>query len=285
MQEPKLTPAEKDRFVAHLGMYGTNDVSIWGQYDHLVDFIFEEYPKTNQRFDIIAAPLLHTIAHGIELGLKENIAFFREYHGKNQLKYYDNWTALIKSHDLAELADEFRIGYFRLADQLKLRKEEREIFNEYYAPLEELVGILDRASETFRYAAKIDKDGEFIKMSIDGQKTFDFLKIKELFDGVKHLLIGAPNSVAHYTDFTDFQRANKDYDAGKGYLYCQRLYYTEHFLKNIEGQLAETMKLLPSGIWFDPKTAENYEVKVWQGYIYIIAVDMGKVMRRPKKSE
>jgi hypothetical protein len=130
-----MSATEKDSYLAHLGMYANNYNTIWGQYDHLVDFIFDSYPKTKQRFDVIAAPLLHTMAHVIELGLKENIAFFREYHDIQHLKNFENLATVRKSHDLHKLAEEFKIGYYRLVDQLKLGREEREFFIGYYMTL------------------------------------------------------------------------------------------------------------------------------------------------------
>jgi len=275
-----IKPSERDRYIAYVGMYADTNAAIWGQYDRMVDFVFEHYPSTGNRFDPIAVPLLNTIAHGIELGLKENIIFFHSYHKGDRLKNFESWVELEKSHDLDFLADEFKIGYFRFFKKVGLSEADREEFNKYFFPLQELLDVLNRSSETFRYATKINKHGEFVKMSVDRKKTFDLLKIKELFHNCKTLLIGAPNSVAHYTDFMDYQLGNPEYDAGKGYLYCQRLPYSDHFFKEVEELLNERMTQIGVGLWFDIESSENYEIQIWENDIYIICVDPAKVFRR-----
>src|ERR1700733_2145240 len=170
MEIAKMNMAERDRYRAYVGMYANNNTSIWGQYDRLVEFVFETYSNTNRRFDEIAVSLLHTISHGLELAMKENIEFFAEYHEIQHLTKFENQTALIKSHDLSDLAEEFKIAYFRLHKKLGLDTEETKEFNKYFQPLLELITILDRTSETYRYATKIGKNGEFLKMSLEHQK-------------------------------------------------------------------------------------------------------------------
>lgn len=287
MTSKELKLPDQDMYIAYLGMYADNNTAIWGQYERLVDFIYEQFPATKLRFDVIAAPLLHTMAHSIELALKENIRFFREYHEIETLKNFDTWKDLEKSHDLTKLGDEFHLDYFRLHNKLRLGEDQRLEFNKYEQPLKELLDILDRSSETFRYATKMDKNGGFVKMAIENQKTFDLVKIKSLYDETKTLFIGAPNSLGRYTDFIDYQRANPKYDAGKGYLLCQRLHYTAYFLEQHKKWLGENMTQIRPGLWFDPSTGENYEIQVMGQDIYIIAVDPGKVLRRkipkPKK--
>lgn len=283
METEGMNLAERDRYRAYVGMYANNNASIWGQYERLADYIFESYPDTDRRFDEIAVPLLHTIAHGIELALKENIAFFAGYHEIQHLTKFDNWTALIKSHELADLAEEFKIAYGRLHKKLGLDSTETAEFNKYFLPLLELISILDRSSETYRYAAKIGKNGEFIKMSLEHNKQVDFLKVKELFDQTKTLFIGAPNSVGHYTDFIDYQRAHPKYERGKGFLYCQKLIYTEWFLKQTQEKLDKEMIKVMDGVWFDQKSGENYEIQVWDGSIYIIAINISKARQTAKK--
>jgi hypothetical protein len=279
MKTEEMNPAEKDRYRAYIGMYANNNASIWGQYERLADYVFESYPGTDRRFDEIAVPLLHTIAHGIELGLKENIAFFSEYHEIEHLTKFDNWTALIKSHELADLAEEFKIAYGRLHKKLKLDSNETAEFNKYFSPLLELISILDRSAETYRYAAKIGKNGEFIKMSLEHNKQVDFLKVQELLNQTKTLFLGAPNSVGHFTDFIDYQRAHPEYKKGKGFLYCQRLHFTEWFLKQTQERFDKEMVKIMEGVWFDHKSGENYELQVWDGNIYIIAIDISKARK------
>ena len=145
-------------------------------------------------------------------------------------------------------------------------------FSKYYKDLVELLSILDRNTETFRYANKIDNQGKFIKKSITGKKTIDLFKLKELFDRVKILFIGAPNSLGIYTDYIDYKKGNPDYKKGKGYLYCQRLHYTESFLENIKEKLNEQMTLIKENTWLDSNSGENFEIQVWNEDIYIIAI-------------
>lgn len=271
LKKVNMTRLERDRYIAWVG-YTSGNIQIWGQYERLFDFIFEEYPKTKRRFDEISLPTLFTLSHALELGLKENIKFFKEYHGSKHLSRFENWTLLMKSHDLKSLSDEFKIGYYKLHKKLHADKENIEEFSKYYKSLEDLISILDRNSETFRYYYKVDKNGNEIKESIEHSKKIDFLEIKELFDKVKTLLLGAPNSLGKYTDFIDFQKANPGYKKGKGYLYCQRLHYTEHYLESVKEHLNEKMTLISADRWMDSNTGENFEIEVYNNDIYIIAV-------------
>lgn len=279
-----ISRSEKDKYIAYVGMYADSNAAIWGQYDRMVDFVFENYPSTGQRFDPIAVPLLNTMAHGIELGLKENLVFFHNYHEIDQVQNFDDWTALEKSHDLKPLVAEFKLGYNRVFENFGLEQSDRDEFNRYFTALEELVEILERSSETFRYATKLDKIGQIIRPAIYRDKSFDLHKIKELYEKCKTLFIGAPNSIGHITDFIDFQKGNPDYDAGKGYLYCQKLHYTTYFLEVVKGELNAKMKEIMPGIWFDADRAENFEIQVWNQDIYIIAVDPVKASRLRTKN-
>ncbi len=266
-----MNRVERDRYIAWVGLT-YSDVQIWGQYDRLIDFIYKEYPKTKQRFEQIAFPILSVLSHGIELALKENIKFFREYHESPHLTKFENWILLMKSHDLKDLAFEFKAGYTKLHRKVKAEKEYLTEFSKYYKKLEELIKILNRSTETYRYSFKIDNKGNIIKRSIDDSVIIDFYYVKELFEDVKILFLGAPNSLGIYTDYIDYKKGNPEYKKGKGYLYCQRLYYTEHFLEEIKKKLSQDLHSLPNDIWLDKKTGENFEVKVWESHIYIIAI-------------
>lgn len=268
--------AEKDRYVAYVGSV-SNNAQIWGEYDNLIDFIFEYYPPTKRRFDVISMPILSTMSHSIELALKENINFFVEYNeSKHLTKFEGGMAELIKSHELADLAEEFNIAYSRLHKKLKLGDHEKIEFSRYFKILEELIVILNRSTETYRYASKIGKSGEFVKMSIDYSKKIDFLELKRLYEKVKVLFIGVSNSVATYTDFIDFQKGNPDYKKGKGFLMCQRLPYDETFLETVKENMNEKCTEIRDGIWFNPVSRENYEIRIWKKHIYIIAIDINK---------
>lgn len=266
-----MNKLERDKYIAWVG-YTYGDIQIWGQYERLFDFIFEEYPKTRRRFDEISLPTLFTLSHALELGLKENIKFFKEYHESEPLSKFENWTLLMKSHDLKSLSDEFKSGYNKLHKKVKANKENKEEFTKYYKSLHKLISLLDRNSETFRYNYKTDKQGVIVKKSIVHSKKIDFLEIKDLFDDVKILLVGAPNSLGIYTDFIDFQRANPQYKKGIGYLYRQKLQYTAEFLEFVKETLNETMTLISDGRWLDTMTGENFEIEVFNNDIYIVAV-------------
>jgi hypothetical protein len=262
---------EQDRYIAWVG-YTIGNAQVWGQYERLFDFIFEEFPKTSRRFDEISLPTLFTLSHALELGLKENIKFFKDYHESNHLSKFENWTFLIKSHDLKSLSDEFKIGYKKLHKKVKADEENKNEFLKYYKSLQKLISILDRNTETYRYYLKIDNNGNPIKPGIDHFKKIDFLEIKELFDEVKVLLIGAPNSLGIYTDFIDYQRGNPDYKKGKGYLFCQKLHYTEYFLERVKENLDQDLTQIKENRWLDSKSGENFEIEVFEDNIYIISV-------------
>ncbi len=266
-----MTNLERDIYIAWIG-YTTGDTQIWGQYERLFDFIFEEYPKTGRRFDEISLPTLFTLSHALELGLKENIKFFKKYHESKHLSKFENWTLLTKSHDLKSLSDEFKTGYYKLHKKVKADEENKNEFSKYYKSLQKLISILDRNSETYRYYLKINNTGDKIKASIDHSKKIDFLEVKELFDEVKVLLIGAPNSLGVYTDFIDYQRANPSYKKGKGYLFCQKLHYTEHFLERVKEKLSTELIQINENKWMDSKSGENFEIEVHNDDIYIISV-------------
>ncbi|WP_040414178.1 hypothetical protein [Cyclobacterium qasimii] len=95
-----INKTERDRFITYIGQT-YNNIQIWGQYERMVDFLFDEYPKTHRRFDEIAQPFLFTISHAIELALKENIKFFEQYVKSKQLTKFDNWPHLLKKPRLS----------------------------------------------------------------------------------------------------------------------------------------------------------------------------------------
>jgi len=262
---------EKDRFVTYIGQT-YNNVQIWGQYERMVDFFFEEYSKTKRRFDEIAQPFLFTISHAIELALKENIKFFEQYLTSKHLTKFENWTQLLKSHDLESLSAEFKIFFYRFHKQVKASKEDKEEFNKYFKILESLNRILERNAETYRYSEKLDNEGNTIKASIKSNKKVDILDVKSMFDELKNLFMGAPNAMGIYTDYIDFKRNNPNYSKGKGKLYCQRLHHTEHFLENIKERLTLDFKKVNDNLWLDEKNYNNYEIQIWNKEIYIIEI-------------
>ncbi len=263
---------ERDRFIASIGLTD-NDIQIWGQYERLVDFIFEEYPVSKRRFDEISLPTLFVISHTLELALKENIKFFQEYNQSKHLKHFDNnWTLLLKSHDLDRLADEFKIAFNKLHKNLKAGEDDKKNFNLYYIELEKLIKILNRNSETFRYSLKIDNEGKKTKESIKFDKKIDLLEVKELFEKAKILFIGAPNSLGKFVDFIDFKKGNPNYTKGKGYLFCQKLFYSPDFLERTKERLSEQLTPIENDIWLDSSSGERFEIQVWNKSIYIIAI-------------
>jgi hypothetical protein len=266
-----MNKIERDRFITHIGQT-YNNIQIWGQYERMVDFFYEEYSKTQRRFDEIAQPFLFTISHAIELALKENIKFFEQYVTSKQLTKFENWTHLLKSHDLEALSSEFKIFFYRFHKQVNASKEDKDEFNKYYKTLEKLNKILERNAETFRYSEKLDNDGGTIKPSIKSNKKVDLLEVKSMFDDLKNLFIGAPNAMGIYTDYINFKKNNPSYKKGKGKLYCQRLYYTEHFFENVRENLTNDLTKVNENLWLDPKNFRNYEIQVWKNNIYVIEI-------------
>lgn len=268
---------EANRHLSYVGHANSNGI-IWGQYERLVDFIFETYSSTTRRYDEISLPLLNTISHGIELAIKENIAFFNQYSGIETTAKFDDFTALMKSHDLTDLSKEFKSAYYRVLKKLKVNSDQKDEFNKYFKKLEKLLLTLNRSAETFRYAHKIGKKGDIIRPSIERTKIIDFLELKELYEESKTLFIGAPNSIGEYTDFVDYQLAHPEFKRGKGYLYCQRLSYSEWYFSDLQRKVEQEWNWtkIRDHVYFDPKTKENYEFKHWNHDIYIIAIDLSK---------
>ncbi|MFZ1790803.1 MAG: hypothetical protein WAT92_20940 [Saprospiraceae bacterium] len=262
---------ERDRFITYIGQT-YNNIQIWGQYERMVDFFFDEYSKTHRRFDEIAQPFLFTISHAIELALKENIKFFEQYVKSKQLTKFDIWPHLLKSHDLDALSSEFKIFFYRFHKQVNASQEDKDEFNKYYQTLEKLNGILERNAETFRYSEKLDNDGKTIKLSIKPNKRIDLIEVKSMFDDLKNLFIGAPNAMGVYTDYLDFKKGHPEYKKGKGKLYCQRLPYTEYFLEKLKEKLSQDLSKVNENLWLDPKNYSNFEIQVWENNIYIIEI-------------
>lgn len=260
---------ERDRYFSFIGGV-TNDIQIWGQYETLVDFIFENFPKLNRRFDEISLPTLFMVSHAVELGLKENIKFFRQYHESNHFTHYANWILLIKSHNLKNLSKEFKIGFMKLHRKVQGKENEKTEFLSYYSDLEKLIEILDRGTETYRYSLKLDNTGNESKKSINPEKEVDFLEIQELFLRVKILFLGVSNELAKYTDYIDYKKGNPTYSKGKGYLFCQKLHYP--YLDRLKEQLTEHFTLISDDLWLDESTGEKFEIQVWDKHIYIIAI-------------
>lgn len=260
-----------DKYITYIG-YTHNNIQIWGQYEKMVDFLFDEFPKTNKRFDEIAQPFLFIISHAIELALKENIKFFQNYNITKHLTKFENWPLLLKSHDLALLTSEFKIIFYRFHKQVKAPKELKDEFNEYFKILTTLIKILERSTETYRYSEKLDNNGYHIKASIKTQKKINLLDVKSMFNALKDLFTGAVNAMGIYTDYIDFKKNNTNYKKGKGKLYCQKLHYTEHFLENIKATLDKDLIRINENLWTNPSNYKNYEIQIWNKDIYIIEI-------------
>ncbi len=138
---------------------------------------------------------------------------------------------LIKSHDLDALSQEFKIAFIRLHKTVNGKDWEKKEFFDYYSSLTELIGILKRNTETYRYAFKIDNHGNTVKRSIEFDKVVDFYVIQTLHKQVNTLFIGAANTIGIYTDYIDFKLGNPQYKKGKGSLYVQRLFYTQDYIE------------------------------------------------------
>jgi hypothetical protein len=262
---------EQEKYVAWVGLT-YSDIQIWGQYKRLVDFIFDEYPKSGRRFDEISLPTLFTLSHALELAFKENIKFFREYHGSKIFSKFESWENLIVSHDLKKLATEFKSGFIKLHKKVNAPNEEKMKFLSYFSQLEELIEILDRGTETYRYVNKIDSKGTVTKQSIKSGKKIDLLAVKNLFEKANELFIGAPNALGRYTDYIDYKKGNSQYVKGKGYLYIQKLPFSPEFLEVVKKKLDEQLTSLGSNLWMDSKSGENFEIQVWENDIYIISI-------------
>jgi hypothetical protein len=78
--------------------------------------------------------------------------------------------------------------------------------------------------------------------------------------------------MAKYTDYIDYMRGNASYKGGKGSLLMQRLPYTENFLENVKTYMNKEFTPLKNEIWLDTRTGKNYEIKVWNGDIYILSI-------------
>lgn len=67
-----------------------SNINYLGQYEYMINFVFDEFPKTNTRMEAIAAPLLHLISHSLELAYKSNIRFFQAYNKLAQPQNFQN---------------------------------------------------------------------------------------------------------------------------------------------------------------------------------------------------
>lgn len=266
-----MSKLERDRYKSYVG-HTFNDSEIWGQYEMLVDFIYDEYPKTKRRFDEVSLPILFVLSHFVELALNENIKFFKNYHESDHLTKFENWTLLLKSHDLEKLSYEFKTGYYKLHKKVNASVEDKQEFIKYYDELQKLISVLNRNTSTFRYTYKLDKNGKNLGRSIPISKTIDFMNLKNLYEKAKILFSSVSDSLQIYTDFIDFKRGNPEYKKGSGYLYCRRLFYTENFLDQVKTNLNEQLTRISDNKWLDSSSGEFFETEVWEKYIYIIAM-------------
>lgn len=63
------------------------------------------------------------------------------------------------------------------------------------------------------------------------------------------------------------------YKKGKGYLYCQKLHYTEYFIENIvKPNLDADLVKTQNDTWLDAESGEIFEIQVWNSDIYIVAI-------------
>lgn len=261
---------QRHKYKAWVGLINS-DSQIWGQYEAMVDFIFKEYPKTNQRFEVIATPLLFTISHAIELGLKENIKYLKKYSQSNLLSAFQNWTILTKSHDLKSLSKEFSSQFNKTYKKLKIDNDLKLEFKQLFKQLEKLLILLERGAETYRYANKLDNKGDFIKESIGYDKKIDFLDLELVFKEVIKLLTHSVDVISDYTDYVDFVHKHPQFKSGyKNHLWCQALHVGGGSDERIRERFNSKMIDKGNDVWFDQESGETIEMQIDGNFLYLL---------------
>ena len=261
---------QREKYKAWIGYIDT-DARIWGQYKSMVDFIYEKYPSTNRRFEIIAIPLLFTISHAIELGLKENIKYLKKYSQSNLLTAFQNWILLVKSHDLKGLSKEFKSQFNKTCKKLKVEKSIKLEFKNLFKELEKLIDLLERGAETFRYANKLDNKGEFVKTSINFEKKIDFYEIEKAFKEVDKLLTHSADVISHYTDYVNLIEEKPQYKNGyKNHLWCTALYVGGGVDDNIRERFNREMIQQGTDKWLDKEQGESIEMIIHKNHAYLL---------------
>jgi hypothetical protein len=265
-----MNKIQRERYKARIG-HINSDARIWGQYKSMVDFLYEEYPKTNRRFEVIAIPLLFTMSHAVELGLKENIKYLKKYSQSNLLTVFENWIILVKSHDLKSLSKEFKSQFNKTLKKLKAENSIKQEFNKLDKKLENLISLLERGAETYRYASKLDNKAEFIKSSIKSDKEIDFYELQETFTEVDKLLTHSADVISHYTDYIDLIEEKPEYKSGyKNHLWCTVLHVGGGLDDNIREIFDNEMISRGTDKWFDKEQGENIEMIIHKNHAYLL---------------
>jgi hypothetical protein len=261
-------------YTAQIGFANSN-VNYWGQYDELIKFIYEAFPKENSRFETIAIPLLHLISHSLELGCKENIDFLLKYSETKETVEFKKNESYIHNHNLLRLLKEYYGQFGVICRRLDIKDEKIEVdFKMYYSKAVQLIEILNTTTETYRYAYKINNNGAKIKNIIHFNKTVDLFEIKELFFDVSTLLLYTSNVLSYWTDYYDYTIKFPKYKKGVGYLKKPKLFVeSKEFQIMFIERLGEQFERRDENLWYDSEENEFMEVQVDGTDFYVIVIN------------
>ncbi|AEE48912.1 hypothetical protein [Haliscomenobacter hydrossis] len=261
---------QRENYKAWIG-YINSDSRIWGQYTDMVDFVYKEYPKTKQKFEVIAIPLLFTMSHAIELGLKENIMHLKKYSQSKLLTAFNDWMILVKSHNLKGLSKEFNSQFNKTCKKLGVENDIKAGFNKLYGELEKIIVVLEKGTETYRYANKLDNKSEFVEKSLEFEKKIDFYELEKLFTEVDKLLTRTTNLISEYTDYVDLVEAHPQYKIGyKNRLLCRALYVGGGTDLKIRKKFDKEMIRQEDDKWFDKDQGESIEMVIHDDHVYLL---------------
>jgi|SRR6218665_79879 len=250
-----LTERDKYRLIAYIG-YSNSDMDLVGQYRNAINILINQIVEEKSRIGIIACPLLYLMCHTIELALKENIRYLKEYSKLDIGK--------LKTHALDELLLNFEKHYNKIATENNFNDELKNEYNNYLSELKSSIVTLGVDSSSFRYIYSADESKE-----TNCIKTINVFDLKNKFDKSMIFLIHISDAISQYTDYIDYTKFDKTIkNDSLGIV----LYRFDKSRKDwLIEKLNEEHKIInPKLVWFDEKEKYFIHLKLANKKCYAI---------------
>lgn len=139
----------------YLGYSSGNNETYALQYSVAFEALINSRDSLRAKEGLVDLPMLFLLRHYLELYLKHNIDYFKDYSGSNELV-----GRLDKTHDLKKLYSAFKTHLSLSFKKLSIDCELHSQINTYQNSLQLLIdkiSVLDNESFSFRYA--FDRNG------------------------------------------------------------------------------------------------------------------------------
>ncbi len=202
----------------------------WGnyyfQYKCIIDHIVKGVEGKELQIGVVYLPLMFSIRHCLELGLKDNIL---ELEKVNPTLV---WGKIMNTHSLVELHNKFSKHLEEILKNHKISPEIREGIESYQKDLKQIIDalhVLDKGSYNFRYP--VNKEGE---------ANFKRLPLKKILKKHRGLIYSDHINISNIINC--FYKIDKFLDHTIDVLWDQGVFYQAEFEAKMKAKFEAEMK-------------------------------------------